>query len=258
MEFHMSYPIYPDKHELPAMLTAVNMIEFRRKHGGLGNFRAPETVIFCLYKGVMKYFPLKYSSKRVTGFLGDLYLLNKSNGRTSVMGNFGIGSPVVANLAEEMIAWGAKRIVILSLAGGLQPDLSAGDIVICDRAIRDEGTSYHYLPAGKYVNATPDFVSHLSSIFGKKGLPHSIGGTWSTDAPYRESREEALIYQKEGIMAVDMESSGLFAVGNARNIETTSILVVGDSLASPSWSAPPDMRRLHQKLKHCLSILTDL
>lgn len=251
----MSYPIHPDKPRLPAMLTAEKMIEFRRVQGGLGNVRAPETVILCLYKGLMKYFPLKHSSRRVTGFLGDLHLLKKANGKVGVMGNFGIGSPVVANLAEEMIAWGARRIAILSLAGGLQPNLKPGDVVICDRAIRDEGTSYHYLPPQKYVNASPDLVSSLSSAFEKNDLPHSIGATWSTDAPYRESREEALLYQNEGTLAVDMESAGLFAVGQARGVGTASVFVIGDSLAEPRWSAPPDMGALHQKLKRCFNAL---
>jgi len=254
----MSFPIYPDKHTLPAMLTAEKMIEFRRKQGGLGKYPAPETVILCLYKGVMKYFPLKYSAKRVSGFLGDLYLLNKTSGKIGVMGNFGIGAPVVANLAEEMAAWGTKRIVILSLAGTLQPDLNPGDIVIGNRAIRDEGTSYHYLPAEKYVNAASHFVSNLSASFEKSNLKYVVGGTWSTDAPYRESYEEASTYQKEGVLAVDMESAGLFAVGQVRGVETASIFVVGDSLARPRWSAPPHMGALHSKLKACLRILTDI
>ena len=254
----MSYPIHPNKPQLTAMLTAEKMIEFRRKQGGLGNVAAPQTVILCLYKGLMKYFPLKYSAKRVNGFLGDFYLLNKAKGRTGVMGNFGIGSPVVANLAEEMIAWGAKRIVILSLAGGLQPNLAPGDILICNRAIRDEGTSYHYLPAEKYVDASSSFASELESVFKKNGLSASIGSTWSTDAPYRESREEAESYQNEGVLAVDMESAGLFAVGQARGIETASVFVIGDSLAKPRWSAPPDMGVLHQRLKKCFSVLTEI
>ena len=254
----MSYPIYPDKHKLPAMLTAENMIEFRRTQGGLGNFKVPETVILCLYKGVMKYFSLKYSSQRVTGFLGDLYLLNKTNGKIAVLGNFGIGSPVVASLADEMIAWGAKRLVILSLAGGLQPEFHPGDIVLCNRAVRDEGTSYHYLPAGKYADASSSFVADLSTAFDNNGLSHSIGGTWSTDAPYRESREEALHYQHEGVKAVDMESAGLFAVGQVRRVETASVFVIGDSLAGPRWSAPPNMNELHQRLKKCLKVLTTI
>lgn len=251
----MSYPIRPDKPQLPAMLTAEKMIEFRRKQGGLGDVRAPEMVILCLYKGVMKYFQLKFASKRVGGFLGDFYLLNKTNGKVGALGNFGIGAPVVANLAEEMIAWGTKRLVILSLAGGLQTNLAPGDVVICNRAIRDEGVSYHYLPAEKYAEASPEFVSHLSAVFGKIGLSHSIGAAWSTDAPYRESREEAAQYQSEGVLAVDMESAGLFAVGQARGVETASVFVIGDSLAKPQWSAPPDLGALHQKLKRCFRAL---
>lgn len=254
----MSYPIHPNKPQLTAMLTAEKMIEFRRRQGGLRNFSAPDTVILCLYKGVMKYFPLKYSSKRVGGFLGDFYFLNKTKGRIGVMGNFGIGSPVVANLAEEMIAWGSKRIVILSLAGGLQSNLAPGDVVICNRAIRDEGTSYHYLPPQKYVDASSSFASELESVFKKNGLSASIGSTWSTDAPYRESREEAELYQNEGVLAVDMESAGLFAVGQARGIETASVFVIGDSLAKSRWSAPPDMGALHQRLKKCFSVLIEI
>ncbi len=254
----MSYPIHPNKPQLPAMLTAEKMIEFRRKQGGLRNVEAPQTVILCLYKGLMKYFPLKHSSKRVSGFLGDFYLLNKTKGRIGVMGNFGIGSPVVANLAEEMIAWGSKRIVILSLAGGLQSNLAPGDVVICNRAIRDEGTSYHYLPPEKYVDASSSFASELESVFKKNGLSASIGSAWSTDAPYRESREEAELYQNEGALAVDMESAGLFAVGQARGIETASVFVIGDSLAKPRWSAPPDMSILHQRLKICFGVLTEI
>jgi purine-nucleoside phosphorylase len=254
----MSFPIYPDKHKLAAMLTADKMMEFRRNRGGLRNMNAPETVILCLYKGLMKYFPLKYSSKSVNGFLGDLYLLNKTRGKVGVMGNFGIGSPVVANLAEEMVAWGAKRIVILSLAGGLQTNLSPGSVVICDRAIRDEGTSYHYLPPEKYVNASSELVSKLTSLFEINEIQYSIGGTWSTDAPYRESREEAESFHEEGILTVDMESAGLFTVGHVRGMETASVFVVGDSLAGPRWLAPPDMRVLHAKLKLCLKVLVDL
>ena len=80
----------------------------------------------------------------------------------------------------------------------------------------------------------------------------------STDAPYRESREEAESYQNEGVLAVDMESAGLFAVGQTRGVETASVFVIGDSLAQPRWSAPPDMGALHQRLKICFSVLTEI
>jgi uridine phosphorylase len=253
----MHYPIYPDKYKLHSMLTAGQMIEFRRQQGGLAGIPAPEAVILCLYKGVMKHFGLKHRSRKVGSFLGDLFLLGKKQGRLGVMGNFGIGSPVVASLADELISWGCRRLVILSLAGGLQPDLRPGHVVVGERAVRDEGASYHYLPPAKYVDAAPALVHSLAAAFAARGILHTVGSTWSTDAPYRESREEAEQFQSEGVKAVDMESGGLFAVGQVRQAETASVLVVGDSLAAPRWTAPGDMRLLHQKLKTVLGVLID-
>jgi uridine phosphorylase len=254
----MGYPIHPDKHKLPAMLTADLMIEFRRRHGGLAGIKPPQIVILCLYKGAMKRFWLSYRSTKVTSFLGDLYLLKKRQGKVAIMGNFGIGSPVVANLADELIAWGSSKLILFSLAGGLQPELKPGSIVLAERAVRDEGTSYHYLPPAKYVEASPALVSAISGALAQRGISHKVGATWSTDAPYRESREEAVQFQQEGVQAVDMESGGLFAVGQLRGVETASVFVIGDSLAAPRWAAPGDMRLLHNKLKTLLNVLVDV
>jgi uridine phosphorylase len=251
----MSFPLFPGKHKLQPMLTAEHMVEFRRKQGGLGDLPAPEGAVLCLYTGVMKRFAWKYPSRRVRGFLGDFYLLKRTRGRVGVLGNFGIGAPGLASLAEELMAWGTKRLAILSLAGGLQPDLTPGSILVCDRALRDEGTSYHYLPPGREVGASPTLVAAISQALSGRGLPHTTGATWSTDAPYRETRQEAETFQREGVQAVDMESAGLFAVGQVRGVETASVFVIGDSLASPRWSAPPDMRRLHQRLEVLLDVL---
>jgi uridine phosphorylase len=250
----MNYPIFPDKYDLPALLTAEKMIEFRRSHG-LGDRSAPQSVVLCLYTGVMHRFVWKYPSQRVRGFLGDIYLLKRTHGRVGVLGNFGIGAPAITAISEEMMAWGVRRLVILSLAGGLQPDLNPGSIVLCDRAIRDEGTSYHYLAPTRDVNASSILISTLSKGLQKRGLAHSIGATWSTDAPYRETRNEAEQFQSEGIKTVDMESAGLFAAAQVRGANATSVFVIGDSLSGPRWSAPPDMRWLHLRFKTLLGVI---
>jgi uridine phosphorylase len=252
----MPFPLHPDKLNLSPLLSAAQMIDFRRQHG-LAGIQPPQSIILCLYKGVMQHFWLRYRSTRVKGFLGDLYLLSQKQGRVGVMGNFGIGSPVVASLADELAAWGVKRLILLSLAGGLQPQLSPGSLVIANSALRDEGASYHYLPPAQSVDASASLVTILSQAFTQLGLAPTIGTTWSTDAPYRESREEADQYRSENIQTVDMESAGLFAVGQARNLETASVFIVGDSLAPPHWTPPPNMRPLHQKIKLVLKILID-
>jgi uridine phosphorylase len=254
----VSYPVFPEKVTRPALLSAARMIEFRRTHGGLGESRGPDGVVLCLYAGLLKRFAWRYRSRRVHGFLGDLYLLERYQRRVGVMGNFGIGAPATANVAEELIAFGATRLVILSLAGGLRPELAPGSVIVCDRAIRDEGTSYHYLAAARDVRASVDLVSSLSQALDGRGLSHTIGATWSTDAPYRETKDEAERFAAEGVAAVDMESAGLFAAGQVRGVRTASVLVVGDSLAGPRWSAPPDMGSLHARLKLVLDTLIEV
>ena len=253
----MSYPIFPDKPQLPAMLSAGQMIEFRRAHGGLAGRSAPQSVILCLYKGVMKRLAWRHPARRVPGFLGDLYLLRRGGGSVGVLGNFGIGAPALTNMAEEMAAWGARRLVILSLAGGLQPDLQPGSLVVCDRALRDEGTSYHYLPPARYAAASPGLAGMLCEALQARGLAPQVGAAWSTDAPYRETRQEAEQYGREGVLAVDMESAGLFAAAQVRGVEAASVFVMGDSLAGPRWSAPPDMRALHTRLRLVLDVLIE-
>jgi uridine phosphorylase len=253
----VSYPIHPDKHRLPALLTAEQMIEFRRAHG-LRAKHAPEGVVLCLYRGVMKRFAWKYRTRRIEGFQADLYVIQRRGRRVGIVGNFGIGAPAATNLAEELIAWGAKRLVILSLAGGIQSDLAPGSLVLCDRAIRDEGTSYHYLPPGREVAASAVLVARLAKALDARGLDHVTGATWSTDAPYRETRDEATSYQREGVKAVDMESAGVFAAAQVRGVSAASVLVVGDSLAGPRWSAPPDMRALHRKIETLLDTLIEV
>ena len=253
----MSYPIYPEKHRLPALLTADQMIEFRRAHG-LREANAPDGVVLCLYRGVMKRFGWKYRARRIDGFQADLYVVKRSGRRVGVVGNFGIGAPAATNLAEELIAWGAKRLVILSLAGGIQRGLAPGSLVLCDRAIRDEGTSYHYLAPARDVAASTELVARVSKALDARGLAHVTGATWSTDAPYRETREEATAFEREGVKAVDMESAGVFAAAQVRGVSVTSVLVVGDSLAGPRWSAPPDMRALHKKIETLLDTLIEV
>ncbi len=251
----MSYPILAEKYKLKPLLDAERMIEFRRKQGGLADLAAPHSVLICLYKGIFSRFTWRHPSRRIGGFLGDVYLPRAAGGRVAVLGNFGIGAPAITGIAEEMMAWGAQCIVLLSLAGALQPDLAPGSIVICDRAIRDEGTSYHYLPPRRDVSASKTLAAALSKAMAAKGLATVRGATWSTDAPYRETKEEADLFGQEGVKTVDMESAGLFAAAETRGREAASVFVTGDNLSGPRWSAPPDMRALHLRLKSAFDVL---
>src|SRR3989304_1853169 len=114
----MSFPVHPDKRAGQAVLTPQAMIAYRQRSGLLPAMEAPSAVILCLQRGLPERMRGRYPLRRVARLMGDLYLLKRSRGAVAVMTNFGIGAPQMAALAEELIAWGARRLASLSMAGG--------------------------------------------------------------------------------------------------------------------------------------------
>jgi uridine phosphorylase len=247
----MSFPNYPDKYRGESLLNPEAMFAFRRRIGHISGIRPPEALIVCLQRGLPEKWrmqwkhPLQYAGK----MLARLYVLKKTNGRLAVLTHLGEGAPMIAALTEELIAFGVKRIISFVWGGGLQDDLKPGDIVVCDRAIRDEGLSHHYLPSEKYVDADPGLATQLRQAIEARGRAVQVGTTWTTDAPYRETREEVQRYQSEGVKTVEMEIAALYALGRYRRVQVASAVAVGDSLASLSWQLPDDLHVIERSLE---------
>jgi len=245
----MSYPAFPDKHALEAMVTPSEMLAHRRKGGRLPAIDAPEGAVICLQRGLPERLRRRVRLRRLGRLMGDLYAVHATSGRVVVLTNFGLGAPIVAAQAEELIALGATRLVSVALSGGLQPTLSPGAIVVVEGAIRDEGTSHHYLPRQREVAADPTLTAALTSALSPGGGDVRAGRTWSTDAPYRETREEVASYQAEGVLTVDMELAALLAVAEARGVAAAGVLVVGDSLAGGTWHPPERLDGMERSLE---------
>jgi uridine phosphorylase len=184
---------------------------------------------------LIQYLIKQHPVKKFGGFLGDFFLLQATQNRIGVAGNFGIGAPAAAVLVEELAAFGVRRFLSIGLAGGLQPDLRSGDVVVCDRAIRDEGTSYHYLPPSRFADASQAMVTRLTRAFSARGIAHTVGASWTTDAPYRETRREVECYRQAGVKTVDMEAAALFAVGQYLQVEVAAAFVISDTLTDLRW-----------------------
>jgi uridine phosphorylase len=153
-----------------------------------------------------------------------------------VVCGFGIGAPAAAVVMEELIALGVGRFINMGTAGCLQPGVGFGEIVVCTGAVRDEGLSYHYLPAEKFVHPAEAMTAALRRALDRADLPHRTGMTWTIDAAFRETVAEAHSYQAEGVVTVEMEAAALFAVARYRDVEIASAFVISDQvLADVEW-----------------------
>lgn len=237
-----TYPNIPGKHAFDALFHPEDNVAYAREGGMLEGYRAPEGIILCYQRSVLDH------SRSIEDFATvpldlmhrGIYTLPSTGHRIGVLGGFGFGSPAATLLMEDFIALGTEKFISIGTAGGLQRDRGIGDIVLCDRAIRDEGVSHHYLGPGKYADASIGLTRRLGDEFAKAGIPYTTGCAWTIDTPYRETLEEIRQYQKEGVECVEMEAAALFSVAACRSVQAASAFVVSDLLVDGVWL--PQMR----------------
>lgn len=144
-----------------------------------------------------------------------------------------IGAPAAVTAVEEMLPFGLTHLLIVAASGGLQPSLPIGSAILPERAIREEGTSHHYLPPDVAANADPELLRRLESACRAHKLDPPRGLHWTTDAIYREHREKIARYQELGVTSVDMEISALYVLASYRGFKCASVVVISDELYEP-------------------------
>jgi uridine phosphorylase len=129
-----------------------------------------------------------------------------------------IGGAYAVLVAEQLAASGAKVILGLTSAGRVSPHLRIPCLVVPTNALRDEGTSYHYLPPSENVEGDIELAAALRKALRSLDLTVEVGPVWTTDAPYRETAEQIEWHARNGILAVEMQAASLFAFGAARQV----------------------------------------
>jgi uridine phosphorylase len=148
----------------------------------------------------------------------------------------GVGAPLAAGFLEEMIAFGCRNVIACGGCGVLDSTLPVGHVLLPAVAVRDEGTSFHYLPAGREVAASPRAVAAIEAVLRARAVPYDVVKTWTTDALYRETRARVARRQAEGCRTVEMEASAFFSVAQFRRIDFGQVLYAGDDVAAREWT----------------------
>ncbi|MGH9299581.1 MAG: nucleoside phosphorylase, partial [Acidimicrobiales bacterium] len=211
------------------------MIEPSSHFGAAAHERpdVPSTGVACFFGDVVTRISREREARLVTHLVAENGLNSvfelEYRGTALAFWQAGLGAPLSAGFLDEMIDYGCRTVVACGGAGALDANLALGHVVVVSEALRDEGTSFHYLPASRTVSCDPEVVAVLESVLEAGAVPHVTGCSWSTDAIYRETRAKVARRHEEGCLTVEMEASALLAVAQFRGARLGQYLYAGDS-----------------------------
>jgi purine-nucleoside phosphorylase len=142
-----------------------------------------------------------------------------------------VGAPFAVLIAEELFASGCQLLISITSAGQITPAGKPPYFVVIDRALRDEGTSYHYAKPTEYSEADTHLVAVAEQAVRANGVNVITGASWTTDAPFRETEEAITAARSKGILAVEMEAAALYAFAYANNAKVLCLAHVTNTMA---------------------------
>ena len=142
-----------------------------------------------------------------------------------------IGAPAATQILDFLIACGCKKIVATGSCGVLT-DIEENAFIVPTKALRDEGTSYHYLPASRFATLDTDVTDAITNTFRERHIPFELCVTWTTDGFFRETKEMVEYRKSEGCSVVEMECAALAACAEKRGAQFGEFFFTADSLAN--------------------------
>jgi uridine phosphorylase len=251
----MSIPIYKKKYNSKAVLTPKKFLEYRKKRNQMANIKIPKLAILCYNSNFIKDIKKRYNTEMIKWPTAKAYYIKDYD--VLVLSEFGIGSPSTAMLLEDLIAYGIKNFITIGNAGGISDKVKVGDIILCDKAIRDEGVSYHYIKDSMYAYPRKGFFNKVKKHLDKD-FEYKIGASWTHDVFYRETIDEIRYYKKKEVLTTELEAASVFAIAQYREVNVAVVFVVSDSMADLEWNPGWDKRKKVNTSKKVLDSLIGL
>lgn len=220
------------------------------------NRNVPPLAVACFFQDAIGELVADHSAEIITSQRSEMgeHAIYSINFRGVDMAVFHAceGAPLAGALLEEVIALGVRSIVACGSAGTLDSEIPEDTIIVPTGAIRDEGTSYHYLPPAREVKPSYRLVSTIKSLLDTRRVNYIEGKTWTTDAVYRETKSKVERRRSDGCVVVEMEAAAFFAIAQFRGIDLAEILYAGDSIGAGSWQGRDwrDRTSIRKKLLH--------
>jgi uridine phosphorylase len=199
----------------------------------------PQGMVLCFFKEVLDGLAAEGKLEQVGHCASEMgahpiYRMHQAGHDLLVM-HPGVGAPLAAGLLDEIISLRVRRFIVCGGCGVLEAEIAAGHPMVVESAVRDEGTSYHYLPPGREVAAHPAGIQVIEAVLQERGIDFRRVKTWTTDGIYRETEKRRALRMAEGCAVVEMEAAAFLAVAQFRGVVLGQLLYGGDLVVPEGW-----------------------
>lgn len=204
-------------HAAPSVFRPENMLREARRQKGLLTGRVPPICVLDPDGDIVHHVCEMKQARRARHWAcyhTDMWEWQEDGNEFGIVGR-AVGAPFAVLVAEQLFVSGCELLLSITSAGQIANLGAPPYHIVIERALREEGTSYHYLPPGKFVDADPGLLSLFDDLLPADAGAIYRGTTWTTDAPFRETAKMIDKRRDEGVLAVEMESAALYAFGRA-------------------------------------------
>jgi uridine phosphorylase len=203
----------------PSVFTPENLLRESRRQKGLNNCEVPSICILDPDGDIVEYL-LKTGKAHLNScwacYHTKLYNFKYNDTEFGIIGT-AVGASFAVLLAEQLFVSGCELLISVTSAGAINNPANNSRFTLINKAYRDEGTSFHYLPPSEYTCIGSEILDKLKNAFFGSGLSVEVGDSWTTDAPYRETASAIESAKEKGIHSVEMEAAALYAFAKAKN-----------------------------------------
>jgi uridine phosphorylase len=202
----------------PSVFEPANLLREARRQRDLPNLEIPEICVLDPDGDIVRMLVRTARASRSqcwACYHTELYEFEHRAERFGIIG-CAVGASFAVLVAEQLFASGCRLLVSMTSAGQIVQLAPPPYFILIDRALRDEGTSYHYLPPSEFAEAEDQLVEAVMRAFAATEQPMHRGASWTTDAPFRETAAGIERCRERNILAVEMEAAGLYAFARMR------------------------------------------
>ena len=227
------------RHDAASVFTAAGLIRGARRQKGLPDANVPRVCLLDPDGDIVRQLRAagRLEPDRTWAcYHTELYRLKLGDGGLEVgIVGCAVGAPFAVLVAEQLFACGCGVLISITSAGQLEPvGAPAPYFILIDRALRDEGTSFHYMPSDRFSHAAPKVLQALDGALTSLRVPVFTGPTWTTDAPFRETADAIAERKAEGLLAVEMEAAALYAFAASTSNTVVCFAFVTNQMAQIS------------------------